>query len=199
MRCVFALCALAILNDSAAAKVLITFGDTTHEYGKPGHKPIDFKDGGGVLRVGFKYDYAGIFWLDAWTWNGDYVLYNDAGVMQVLDRTTAADMLDVDESTIPPPPGYRFPPLPIAFFGIGVPLFVWWRLRHRAHRKVEEELGDDPSYRKALSIARGDETHADDDERFEDAVQELTLDGIDERTARRNLKMLLRRSQRTMG
>src|SRR5947209_20527947 len=59
--------------------VLVTQGDTISHLGdcppqeipgKPWERPRR------CSRVGYKYCYWGAFWLDLWTWGGEYCLYD---------------------------------------------------------------------------------------------------------------------------
>ncbi len=60
--------------------------------------------------VGYQYSHFGIFWLDLWNWNGEYIMYNkvseDGGV---VPPAVAAALLGVPEQKLPKPLNYRFP------------------------------------------------------------------------------------------
>src|SRR6266699_1336761 len=76
-----ALFALILLPAPASAgAILITRGDSFS-------KIADIKDPeirqkirqatGKDMAVGFKYSYFGVFWIDFWTWGGEYCVFED--------------------------------------------------------------------------------------------------------------------------
>jgi len=66
---------LFLAPSEAGAKImLITHGDTIAHLGDllkvpPGAKGLPV---GQTLGVGYKWSYGGLFWIDFWTWVGEY-------------------------------------------------------------------------------------------------------------------------------
>jgi hypothetical protein len=60
--------------------------------------------------VGYQYSHFGLFWLDLWNWNGEYIVYNKTSEDgAVAPRAVAAALLGVEETKLPKPLNYRFP------------------------------------------------------------------------------------------
>ena len=70
-----------LIPSKAEAKglLLITYGDSIkHMADVPAEaKEAITKDLGPDVAIGYKYSYAGLFWLDIWTWGGEYCLFKD--------------------------------------------------------------------------------------------------------------------------
>ena len=106
-RCV-SLAALAFFFNPgpACAKgiILITRGETINEVGKitnPGQLQL-----GGTVSVGYKYSYFGVFWLDLWTWGGEYCVY-DGDRYAPIQPAQAAELLGKPERSLGAPFLYR--------------------------------------------------------------------------------------------
>jgi hypothetical protein len=66
----------------------------------------------GLTKIGYQYDNFGIFWLDLWTWGGDYVIYDgvkDGGHGKIITKAQAAAFMGVDEGKLSKPLNYSFP------------------------------------------------------------------------------------------
>ncbi len=61
-----------------------------------------------VPEIGYKYEFFSFFFLELWTWDGKYCLYEDDKYV-VLTNADAARLLGVSESKLPVPFLYRFP------------------------------------------------------------------------------------------
>src|SRR5262245_23198682 len=93
------------LEARAKGFYLITYGDTIGHLGdvspQPGETPSR-------VTVGIKSSYAGIFWIDLWTWGGQFCLYKD-NHYQPIDHATVVQLLGKPESEVREPFLYRFP------------------------------------------------------------------------------------------
>jgi hypothetical protein len=105
--------------------ILITHGDAVSELG-----PARLEGELAAIpelqgaKIGFHYDYFGLFWLDLWNWGGEYVIYNSAKQGEVLTAKQAAAFLGVPESEMGTPLNYKAP------FGLdillGIGLLKYW-------------------------------------------------------------------------
>jgi len=101
--------------------------------------------------VGFIYSQFGIFWLDIWTWGGEYCIYagDEYGP---IDEKDAAKLTGGD---VGKPIFYRIPPglsilVAIALLWVG----VRWRssVKTRAFADKMQGLLDDSRYKRAIEI-----------------------------------------------
>lgn len=91
-------------SDASAKIMLITTGNTISHLG-PVQTPPPAASGRSrfgmneatpesVLRqVGYKYDYGGLFWIDFWTWGGEYCLYDGDKTYHPITPEEAARFL----------------------------------------------------------------------------------------------------------
>jgi len=92
---------------------LWTVGETIDEIGQI--KPELLKDADAESRsfnkVGFKYDYAGLFWLDLWNWGGVYCITDGHSyATPTLTPEQAAKLLGKDDPrSLSKPLNYRVP------------------------------------------------------------------------------------------
>src|SRR5437016_2616231 len=112
-RCLpLALLALFLGPGRASAKgiILITHGDTINKVGDIRNPELrqQLAATGKNLAVGFKYSYFGIFWLDLWTWGGEYCVFEDKNYGPIT-AAQAAELMGVKESELGKPFLYRFP------------------------------------------------------------------------------------------
>jgi hypothetical protein len=204
--------------------VLITTGDTVKHVGdiKPELKP-DPKEDPDVpadLKVGYIHDRFGIFWLDLWTWNGRYCVYNDEG----YDDITEEDAAFLTGGSVGIPIFYRIPPGLLIIVAIAV---IWavvaWRnsAKQKAFTDKIEGLLEDGRYKRALEIlqeyygekeeqapqeaaetpsgfpdvtqpgAQPAAVEEDDDVGYQKAVQHLVDNGIPREEAEENLGTLI--------
>jgi len=105
---VIVLCLAWPAQASAKGAVLITHGDTIADLGPIAAMP-DGEDGDELRghKVGYKYSYFGLFWLDAWTWDGEFCVFEGNNFMPVSQEMATA-LLGKSASA---PVFYRLPPL----------------------------------------------------------------------------------------
>jgi len=200
--------------------MLITTGNTVKHVGDvlPDMKE-SVREGTGQaedLKVGYLHDRFGLFWVDIWTWNGQYVLYNSSDDVWELDDEQAASVMGVTGSQLKKPFFYTVPPGLVAICILGS---VWGytasrqRKRHKAERAELEEAASDPRFQRALAIiaesskqaaegvapggGEGDAAKlaAGHQAAYDRAVQTLVEQGIPREDADRKLWMLLSASQ----
>jgi hypothetical protein len=88
----------------------------------------------GEMHFGYMYSYFAIFFMNAWTWDGKFVLYSTEGETKQFvplpsqDPKQVATLLGVDESVIKVPLRYRFPVLLVGVSAVIV-LIVLKKLR----------------------------------------------------------------------
>ena len=71
---------------------LITYGEDVTELGKivgEGKEALSAELGSGDLSVGYYYSEFGVFWVNFWTWGGEFVVQNGDSVMPVSHRASA--------------------------------------------------------------------------------------------------------------
>lgn len=87
------------------------------------------------VEVGYAYSYAGAFWLDIWTWDGEHCLYNGDNYWP-LDEETSQALLGKSLSELDVPLTYRFPPLLVILVVGGIGYGVWRSFEGRRHTEV---------------------------------------------------------------
>ena len=93
----------------------------------------------GTVKVGYLYEGFGLFWLDIWTWDGQFCVYTGTNY-DPIDATKAAALLG-KPGKLSKPFFYRFPPGLL----IVVPLVVAWawvkmHRRRAAAAAVDQQL-----------------------------------------------------------
>lgn len=104
-----------------------------------------------MTQVGYKYSYAGVFWISFANWSGDYCLYDGTRYVPVT-REQAAILMGAD--SVSPPFLYR---VPLGWILVGGPvlLFVAWGAVSHAREKARiTRLEQDARYQQALEIVR---------------------------------------------
>ncbi|QEL18654.1 hypothetical protein [Limnoglobus roseus] len=91
---------------SAKGVVVVTWGETINHVGTPLDQVRLFHKSNGI---GYKYHYFGLFWIDLWTSEGTYCVY-DRDKYDAISSAKAAELLGVSESDLSPPFWYRWPP-----------------------------------------------------------------------------------------
>ncbi|MBW3543036.1 MAG: hypothetical protein KY476_22480 [Planctomycetes bacterium] len=93
--------------------VFIQTGNTVKDVGAlPPDMEAALEQNAGITdpRVGYLHDRFGVFWLDVWTWNGQWCIYaGDAA--DVITADQAAQLLGTSADKLSVPFWYRFPPL----------------------------------------------------------------------------------------
>lgn len=136
--------------------------------------------------LGFRYDYIGAFWIEVWTWNGTYCLYEGRRA-RPIPPAQAAELLGVSVDELPKPFAYRFPPGLLAIGGLILLSTAGRLLRQRRQQRLETAQGD-PRYQQALQLyQQGRQT----EDAFEEAVVYLEREGIPRGEAMKTLRALL--------
>lgn len=76
-------------------------------------------------KIGYKYSMFGVFFLNLWTWGGDYVIYQDDTFWD-LGETGAAQMLGIDVDALKKPFFYTMPPGLMILLLLGAGGFVFF-------------------------------------------------------------------------
>lgn len=64
----------------------------------------------GADTVGFNYKHLGLFWLDIWSWGGEYSVYNKLNdIPYKITKPQAAAFLGIEESKLTVPLSYHIP------------------------------------------------------------------------------------------
>jgi hypothetical protein len=218
LRGLFLVVSVVLLSPSeASAKILITRGDVIKHIGNVAEQQRQFLAPAvrNQVAVGFKYSYFGIFWLDLWTWGGEYCIYQ-GDKYEPLTPTQAAILLNTSESELSTPFLYKCPlGLAIVVVAIAVIVPVTLVQKQRAKRRFEEHVRDlfqDERYQKALDVmaeeakkqeaaraqaeteaagGTGTEEPPPADGGFEAAVQHLISKGVPREEAEANLRLML--------
>ena len=113
-------CALLSPGIASAKRgiVLITRGETITPLGTASVKG---PNPNGVVSVGYKYEYFGVFWVDFWTWDGTHCVY-EGDRYAPITAAQAAEFMGVPESSMSPPIMYR---IPLGWMIIGGLLLAW--------------------------------------------------------------------------
>lgn len=205
------LLAWALLRPSeATAKgiVLITYGDTMTKVGElPPTERQAMRQAGRDVAVGFRYDYFGLFWLDLWTWGGEFCLYDDKNY-DPIPPAEVARLLKINESELSKPFLYKVP-LGLVIVLVVVALVVAVKLLKPTPPDRLTPLLQDARYQKALEImaAEGKKQEAvavanpaapppgyqqpADDPAFRAALDHLVSEGIPREEAEQNLQLIL--------
>jgi hypothetical protein len=111
---------------------------------------------GGDIKAGYVYQRIGVFWINIWTWGGEFALFRNSGSTieyEALAKEELAAMIGVDPATIKPPLSYRIPflfrligyaaALGGAFLALGAVLMV-------VDKRKLAKLKSDPTYQRAF-------------------------------------------------
>jgi hypothetical protein len=223
-----ALVACAVLAPAQAHArgiILITWGETISHTGTAS-APANFlggKDGPGPqgaepapgfpVKVGYRWHYFGIFWIDLWTWGGEYCIY-EGKRYHPLRPAEAAQLLGKSESELTRPFLYRFP-LGLLLLGPIIGLLILlgaMDARKQSRRKdAVAQLFQDARYQQAVAILHdhlgppaaavspgqdaGQPPQPSAQGRFaaafEAGVQHLVSQGIQREDAERNLAIMV--------
>lgn len=161
-------------------------------------------------HVGYLHERIGVFWIDFWTWGGEYVLYDDSEEeLWSLDEEETASFVGTTPDDLSKPIFYTFPPGLLIVGAIGA---VCIGLETQARKSTSqtnaevERLLADPRYERSLELVvkhdfqkrvaatGGDSepgTIEDDAAVFKRAVQQLVEQGIPYNEAYCNLNLLV--------
>ena len=212
-----ALTITSLLPSTAEARrglVLITTGNTIKHVADVADdmKPVVRSVTGTSVdyHVGYLHERIGVFWIDLWTWGGEYVLYDDSEQdLWSLDAEQTAAIMGATPDELSKPIFYTFPPGLLALGAIGI---VCAGMQSRvgksealANKEVERLLSDSRyersfevilkhHHQKQLAAASGtggEESFEEDSAVFDRAVRQLVEQGIAYNDAYCNLNLLL--------
>lgn len=150
---------------------------------------------GGNIKVGFLYQYAGVFYVDFWTNNGKYVLYAGDNILQLPQEEVAiaAGVASVDE--LPVPLLYRVPLgwilLAAPFIAYGVYTLYYNVSEHRNPSDLAEmQPEEDERYVRALALYDHN-ARMPTEQRIRLSLAVLIRAGIREADGRVNLERIL--------
>lgn len=198
--------AFALLSPSEAKGcVVTTWGDTISHVGEASPQA---KHKHASNRVGYKYSYFGVFWIDLWTHGGTYCVYEGKSYNEIAPGE-AALLLGKNDAEMSTPFLYRVPLGWIIFGPLIVIGIICWALETTS-AKEGTPLFQDARYRKALEIlheqyakqpatppvqATETQSTSEDDIRvrvaFEAGVQHLIENGIPRDEAEQNLGAMI--------
>jgi hypothetical protein len=194
---------------SAKGLILITWGDSISHVGDVTARDVPNLPS---KKMGYKYSYFGVFWIDLWTWGGQHCLYEDKQYWP-LEPADAAHLIGKQTSDLSSPFLYRFPLGwlilgPLILLGI-----IGAALDKGQGGKPAGSLLEDPRYQQALKImtehynqpspdaathphAQADKPAGPKDEAafraaFEAGVAHLVEQGVPREEAERNLTVLV--------
>ena len=215
-----AIATCAAWPDTVSAAVLITRGDTVKHIAdipSPAKELVVAmlqRDGNGNRNVqpavGFAYKYWGIFWIDFWTWDGRFCIYEDRTVYGEPPVAFLAGLLNVSEAELTPPFFYRFPPGLLIIAGF-ILLGVLCAVFKKSPIQRQKALVEDVRYQRAVEIIAEElqkeenaaKTHAANPDApataetipsltpFDTAVEYLVREGIPRDEAQANLALIL--------
>jgi hypothetical protein len=191
-----ALVCLAPARAHAGGFFLVTYGDSFKYLGEvpAAQKETIQQTTGKDPQIGYKYSYAGLFWIDIWTWGGEYCLYKDKTYWS-LDRYQAAALLGVEEAALLKPWTYRYPP-GLLIIGLVVLLVTVSVIQGSRNMRKADELLTDPRYKRALEMLgagifpEGGKWSEWRKQVMEQAVEYLVSEGIEAPRARADVNLL---------
>lgn len=211
-----ALATSSLLSSSADARglILITSGNTIKHVAEVSDqmKPVVRAVTGTSTNyhVGYLHERFGVYWIDLWTWGGEYVLYDDSEEdLWSLDEEETAAIMGTTPEELPKPIFYTFPPGLLALGAIGAVCLGMQSFAGKCkaveNEEVERLLADSRyeqslemvlkhHHEKQLAVAgesAGQQTFEEDDVVFDRAVQQLVEQGVPYNDAYCNLNMLL--------
>lgn len=198
----------------AGGLILITTGNTIKHVAEVADqmKPVVRSVTGTSTNyhVGFLHERFGVYWIDLWTWGGEYVLYDDSEEdLWSLDTEETAAVMGTTPDKLSKPIFYTFPPGLLALGAIGAVSLVVKTRGGKSQALVNQEverLLEDPRYEQSLEVVlkhhqekqlatagehAGQETFEDDAVVFDRAVGQLVEQGVPYNDAYCNLNMLL--------
>jgi len=132
---------------SAKGIIVITWGETISHLGDvSSQKQRDH----GVSKVGYKYKYFGVFWVNLWTSDGAYCVY-EGDRYSAVEPKEAAYLLGRSDGDVSPPLLYTFPLgwlILAPLIGIGIIVSI----RDKMKTKAIMRLFEVPIYQTALQI-----------------------------------------------
>ena len=197
---------VVFLTANADAQFLITHGEKFSSYGDvPEEIRAEMRaEGEEVLtEIGYKYDHFGLFWLELWTWDGGWCVFNeDTNTYFPLEKTQAAILLDESPDDLGKPFRYKFPLLLVIVVVLVILGAIGSRVGKSNEDKIKKLLADD-RYQQAVAIMQdhqeeiekqateSDELPAEDEVGFNKAIDYLTSQSIERAEAEQNLSLVL--------
>ncbi len=136
-------------TQSEAKILLITRGDTISDLGRiAGVHGNDLPAG---ARVGYKYSYIGVFWLDLWRYDGTFCIHDGNDRFDPISKTEGAQLLGTQESDLSEPFWYHFPP-GLVIIGAIILIAVPAAYIGKAKQREMNSLMRDPRYQQALVL-----------------------------------------------
>jgi hypothetical protein len=197
--------------------VLITTGDTIKHIADVATdlQPVIREVTGSSVdyKVGYLHQRIGVFWIDLWTWGGEYVLYDESEQdLWELNAEETAALMRTTPDKLSAPLFYSFPPGLLALGVIGAVCVGLNTFAGKTDPQEDEHVDtllSDSRYEEALvaivdhynlkqmaaneeaeSGVASQQTFEDDAVVFDHAVQKLVEQGIDYNDAFCNLNLL---------
>lgn len=180
---------VSVLGTSSVAEAkgffLVTYGeDITHV----ADIPADVADSEGIppgVAVGYKFGNFGLFWLNVWTWSGEYVLFEGDNYQQISEEEAAL----FAGHEVSKPWTYSFPPGLIVIILLVVGFLGYGMYASKQEGKVRA-LFEDERYKHAFDLMV---PKSEDEEggAFDDSVQYLVDQGVPKQEADENLTAMM--------
>lgn len=135
----------------AGIPILITHGDTIAKIGDAPQEVLAVIPN---VAIGYKYSYFGIFWLDFWTWGGEYCLFEGLK-FDSLTPEQCAQLLKTNVNSLPKPWVYRIPlglAIVLGLVAILVPLGMVASAKEKKEQARIQALFEDSRYKEAFEI-----------------------------------------------
>jgi hypothetical protein len=137
-----ALATVALSGQEAEAKgiMIVTYGEAVLHYADLATEVRQaLKDETGHdLQVGYLYSNFGVFWLDLWTWGGEYCLYEGDNVLR-LTPEELAEVMKTTPDKLGKPLLYTFPLGLSILLALGLGAFAWARMTGDRSQAVVSE------------------------------------------------------------
>ncbi len=174
-----------------------------HGHGEKIEKIGDLPDGmkqamsaelGQQVSVGYLYGHFHIYYIDFWTWDGKYVLFNGDRYWKMEDGEWLMLLGELPSQKFGKPYAYRFP-LGTTFVLVIVASYFLQSIFFPTDEQAFAKAVKDSRYLAAAELVLPNDrlslsTHIDD-QKFESAISSLKDLGITEVKARKNLTLIL--------
>ena len=101
---------LLLFSPQLEAKLLITYGD---DIVKVAELPADMKQQASVadMCIAYKYGQFGLFWMQIWTWSGEFCLYSESqNTYWTLEEKQIKMLNEAVPGGLKVPSSYSYPP-----------------------------------------------------------------------------------------
>ena len=100
---------LLLFSPQLEAKMLITYGD---DIVKVAELPADMKQADVAdMCIGYKYGQFGVFWMQIWTWSGEFCLYSESkNTYWTLEEKQIKMLNEAVPGGLKVPSSYSYPP-----------------------------------------------------------------------------------------